>query len=167
VAPVEIPRSRTKAFGLLVASAGFVALGSWMLRANETYRGVPAPLIGVAAMVFGGAALFFGVRWLRDRSPGMILDDDGFDDRSSAVAVGRVPWRDVQDVQTMTIAGQRFIVVRVHEPAPYIERGTWIQRSTRRANARRCGSPITITVGMLGIGCDELVAEMQRRATLG
>ena len=44
--------------------------------------------------LFGSAWIVLSLR----ANPGLVVDDTGFDDRSSAVAVGRVPWSDVTSV---------------------------------------------------------------------
>lgn len=153
----EIPRNRAKGIAIMLGALSFVALGAWMVAMNETHRGIPTPVIGVAGIVFFGAAFVYGVRTLRDRRPGFVVGPDGFEDRSSAVAVGFVPWTDVRELAVMRLSGQRFIAVRVANPATYVERGSAWQRVARKANIRLCGTPITISTNTLRISTDELV----------
>lgn len=157
MAPVAIARSRVKLVMLTLGSLGFVALGVWMVTVADTHRGIPTPVIGIASIVFFGACAVFGIRSLLDRTPGMVLRADGFEDRSSGVAVGFVPWSDVRELAMFRMRGQRFIAVHVVNPAVYEARGSALQRAAHRATTRMCGTPITISTNALRISCDELM----------
>jgi hypothetical protein len=160
----EIPRSNGKGVMLTLGSLAFVVAGVWMLVRGGRHEGLPTPIIGGVAVVFFGACLVYGVRVLLDRSPGFVLRADGFEDRSSGVAVGFVPWRDVREIAVMSITGQRFITVRVNNPEVYAARGSAIQRLARRANARMCGTPITISTNTLRVSFDELMRLLEAGA---
>lgn len=147
-----------------LGSLAFVVIGAWMLARGGTYKGLPAPVIGGVAILFFGACLVYGVRTLLDRRPGLILRADGFEDRSSGVAVGFVPWSDVREIAVMTITGQRFIAIRVVNPEVYATRGTAMQRMAHRANTRMCGTPIAISANTLRISLDELLQLFQQGA---
>ncbi|MFN0252957.1 MAG: STM3941 family protein [Kofleriaceae bacterium] len=153
-----ISRSRVKGAALTLGSLGFVALSAWMMTLGETTRrGLPTEVIGLVGIVFFGACLGFGVRMVFDRRPGFVLREDGFEDYSSGVAVGFVPWGDIREIAVLRISGQRFIAVRVNNPEVYARRGTAIQRMAHRANMKLCGTPVTISSNTLRISFDELV----------
>lgn len=151
-----IERSRVKAMVLTLGALAFVVTGVWMVTIDDRYRGLPTPVIGGASILFFGACLVYGVRKLFDKTPALIVRGDGFDDRSSAVAVGFVPWSDVREIAVMRVSGQRFIAVRVHDTQKYVDRGTSFQRMARRANTGLCGTPVTISASALRISFDEL-----------
>lgn len=149
---------------LVLGALAFVVIGAWMIVVGDSHRGIPTPIIGVASIAFFGAAFVYGVRSLLDSTPGLVLREDGFEDRSSGVAVGFVPWSEVRELAVMSIAGQRFLAVRVHEPAKYAARGNWWQRAAHRSNTVRCGTPIAISSNALRISFDALVRLFEVRA---
>ncbi len=113
--------------------------------------------IGLLSIAFFGATLGYGVRLLVRGGPGLVLDENGFDDRSSGVAVGFVPWSDVRELAVLSISGQTFLAVRVHDPRAYAARGGRLARAAHRANIRMCGTPITISANQLAVSFDDLV----------
>lgn len=147
-----IPRSRTKVLALALGSAAFVALGVALVAIG----GARVP-IGVVTIAFFGAALGYAVRLMFRGGPGLVLDERGFDDRSSRGAVGFVPWGDVRELAVLSIAGQTFLAVRARDPAVYAARGGRLVQAAHRANIRLCGTPITISANQLAVSFDELV----------
>lgn len=158
---LAIARSRRKTLALAVLSCLFVTAGAWMVAEGATYLGLPTSVIGVAAIVCFGVALVFAVARLFDRRPGLVLSAAGFDDRSSGVAVGFVPWRDVRRLAVMSTMGTSYLAVFVEGAETYAKRGNLLQRVARRANLGSSGTPITITSGLLAISFDEMVRQFE------
>ncbi|MGF9761120.1 STM3941 family protein [Microvirga sp. 0TCS3.31] len=147
-----VERSRAKAMAsvlgcalFIVASLAIVAQGSAVTL-----------LVGTAGIVtFAG----FGTAWivlLLRAGPGLVVDDTGFDDRSSATAVGRVQWADVTSVSRQVMFGVSFVVVDVRDPDTYLARLGPVARPAAAANRRLTGSPVTVTSVGLKISFPEL-----------
>jgi len=102
-------------------------------------------LVGTVGIVtFAG----FGIAWivlLLRAGPGLVVDDTGFDDRSSATAVGRVQWADVTSVSQQSMFSASFVVVDVRDPDAYLARLGPVARLAAAANRRLTGSPVTVT----------------------
>ena len=138
---VVIARSRTKAAWATVGCAAFVA-GSVALVATGSPIAVVTGAVG--ALTFSA----FGVIWAAlgfRRGPGVLVDEHGFDDRSSALAVGRVPWGDVVSVRSVVVEGVAIVVVGVREPEAYVARVPRWGRAAARANTVLVGSPVTLS----------------------
>ena len=138
--PVTIERSRGKSVLALLGCVLFV-LASLGILAQGT---AATFVVGVVGLVtFGG----FGLGWVRlalRRGPGLVVDDDGFDDASTLVSVGRVPWSDVLEVSDWSLSGSTSIVVRVRNPDTYLRRLRGPARWAARVNGRMVGSPVTL-----------------------
>lgn len=98
------------------------------------------------------------VRQLFRTGPGLVVDDVGFDDSSSATAVGRVPWSDVTRVSTRKFSGTTCVVVHVRDHEEYLSRLGWFARRAARANVSLVGSPVVLAAGGLRVDVDELFA---------
>jgi hypothetical protein len=165
-----IALSRAKLALTVAGSLLFVAAGVWFLTAGDdsslvtTLRRFVPPLfvhgLGAVAMVFGAVGVAYGIAKSRDRKPGLVLNAEGMVDNSSAVAAGFIPWSEVTGVETFQVSSQRMLVIRVADPAKYVERGGAVKRSLNRANANLCGSPIVISSNALRIPFDELRREV-------
>jgi hypothetical protein len=154
VVPVMVARSRPKmllcAFGsalFVVASLAIIAQGSAITL-----------LVGVVGVVtFSG----FGLGWILmslRTGPGLVVDETGFDDRSSLVAVGRVMWSDVLSVSQWTAFGSSHVIVKVRNPELYAAGQSWFARLAGFANSKLVGSPVTIASTGLRTNFDDLFA---------
>ncbi len=165
----EIPFSRRKTALLLAGGLLLVAAGAWLLspyapppRARGFFSTPErVKVLGLFAVVLFGAAAAFAARKLFDRRPALELGPAGLLARSSALAVGLVPWSDIAGFKVFEVRGQRMIVVLVHDPAPYLARGGPLARAMRRANAAMCGSPITFASSSMRIDFDRLLELVQ------
>lgn len=98
----------------VVASLAIVAQGSAITL-----------LVGAAGVI---TFTSFGLAWILlclRAGPGLVVDDTGFDDQSSAVAVGRVMWSDVTSVSEWGAFGSSHVVVNVRNPEVYLARLGW------------------------------------------
>lgn len=163
--PVSIASSRSKTLLLLVGACAFVAAGYWLfsldaevIEARRTFNS-PALVrgLGIASMVFGGLAIFGLVRKLLDPSPGLVLDERGLTDNSTASSVGFIPWSEISGFQVGTTQGQRILYVLVREPERYIASASPFKRALLKVGQKVGPSPFGITSNTLKIGFDELV----------
>ncbi|MGA9334703.1 MAG: STM3941 family protein [Rudaea sp.] len=134
-------------------------------------------VVAIVGIAFFGACALFGVFKCFDHKPGLVLNAAGFTDNASGVAAGFVPWTQVKavlerDVKlsndynpsislkhgfTYRTRRIRFLIVQVHHPERYIDRGNVFKRVLNRINANMVGSPICITSSVLKIDFDELL----------
>jgi len=157
--------SKKKQLLLLLGAAAFVLVGFWMLTtdnpSSSSFRRYP-PLvvrgIGLASVLFFGAAGIMGVKQLFESRPGLVLNASGFVDSASAAAAGSVPWSDVVGIEGFGVQGQKMLVVRVSNPEAYTARGPAWKRKAAEANQTLCGSPIAIPSVTLAIRFSRLEA---------
>ncbi len=167
-ARLSIPLSKTSILALLVGALAFVALGAWMLTFSDAeilqQRRLANPLafrgIAITGVVFFGACGAVAVRKLLDDRPGLVIGPEGVTDHASGVAAGLVPWRDITGIESHVLQGQRFVVLRLRDPARYAGRGNALVRMLHRANTRMVGSPVSISANALKISYDELLATL-------
>ena len=119
----------------------------------------------IAAVVLGaaGVVIFIGLSaaplalYLTRSGPGLVVDDDGFDDRSTpCLSAGRVWWTEVLAVYPLQLNRQWFIVIHLRHPEVYLARQNWLFRKSARANLALVGSPITLTANNLKTDTESL-----------
>ncbi len=145
--PIEIALSKSKLFGLLLLSGGFVAIGLWLIVAQEMW------FLGVLSLAFFGAAGIF--LWLKlfDPKPGLILNEQGLIDNASGLSSGQmVYWTEIEDIWMTQVSSQQFITLGLKEPLAYIEKepSSW-KRKLMKMNHRLYGSPLHISANSLKI----------------
>lgn len=100
---------------ILLGSAVFVLLGVLALAAGRT-------LLGIISIGFFGVPVLFvqARRWFG--SPILIIDDQGYLDRSNLAAPGRVEWSQVRRVSIYSVRGQRMLGVELVDPEAVLAR---------------------------------------------
>lgn len=161
---IIINLSKNKIILIVLGSIIFVLAGLWLLtldpeqlsKARRFNNPILVKAIAFSCIGFFGFCGIYGVAKLFDTKPGLILNSNGIIDNSSAVAVGQIPWYEIQGFNEYEISGQKMLVVLVNEPEKYIKQGNSIRRALIKANLKRVGSPITISANALKINYAKL-----------
>lgn len=155
---VETPagqRRRLVAIGVIMtaASAFLVAIRS------DGDVGLAVGLLGL--VFFGPITLALLVQGLRNR-PVLILDADGFTDRSTFIAAGPVPWPDVSRIDKRRFMNRVFVAVTLADPAAFRARQPAWRRLVIQLNRRLVRGDIFIPDTVLPMAPAELVKTMRR-----
>lgn len=164
---ISIPLSRTKLILLIAGCAACVAIGIWMLTwSDESIRNSGGrslsrnPLfvhsLAVICIALFGLCGAIGVWKLFREGTGLQLSSAGITDASSGIAVGFIPWSDIEGIGFYKMGLSRFLIVKVFDPEKYIAKAGWGRQMIARANTNMCGSPVTISSGMLATSFDDL-----------
>lgn len=154
--------SKRKNSLLLIGAIAFVAAGCWLLVGNPKFdHGLFdhrwfTKTVGAASVVFFGLAACFFIRNLISYRPGLIINDIGIDDYSSAVAV-KIYWEDIEAIEAMQIQSQRIILVKVSNAQTHIDRAKGFKRKMMAMNYKYYGTPVSISANGLQISFDELL----------
>src|SRR5690606_50295 len=111
---VEIPLSKKKMYLMLIGSIVFVLIGVWIILAQPMVRNVffNNPIVknvsGILAILFFGAVAISLSRKVQDNTPGLIVNEDGILDNSSAISAGFISWAEIINIEVFNIANQNF-----------------------------------------------------------
>ncbi len=156
---IVVPLSKGKGVLHLLGAVAFVAAGIWIWSIADVQTRYHPQRMKAAAVVgisFFGLCALYGLFKFFDTRPGLIIDDQGIVDNSSAVAAGRILWDEVVALNVGETAGQRFITIMVKDPEKFVARGGFFSKMLRVANANMTGSPINISATSLGLRFEEL-----------
>lgn len=172
---IRIPLSKNKIVKLLIFSLIFVAAGLWILIAqpqtsNFIFNNVWLKNIaGGMSTIMGIAGTFYFSRKLADSQPGLVIDNEGFTDNSSAVALGKIYWRDViaveeKAIQASIASKQYFVTILLKNPETYINRyPDGIRKKMMLMNLKYSGTPVNISANSLKISFTELKQLLQQQ----
>lgn len=149
----------TGAVIFLILGITFVSLGPEFITNHFSQRYNYPTLIyatGFGLIVFGGLMVVISIIKIFDKSPGLILNPKGFDDNSTLLSCGFVPWSEVENLQKQEFRHQINISVTVKNPEKYANQGNILQKLAKRANLRLSGTPIHISPNYLKIESDRL-----------
>ena len=148
---------------LLLAALAFVFVGLAMMFYEAGNDKVFRLLFGGAVIIiFGGAALYAGMRLLK-KGPALTIATDGITDNSSLLKAGFIPWSDVLGLELNTFRGQQFIAVVVKDPQKYIKRGNFLSQTFMRLNQKWYDSAVQISLNTIDAEHVDVFELMQKK----
>jgi len=164
---IIIPISKQKLILLTVSALVFVGVGILFVTNPEKYTSpiMRNPTVifisGVASILFLGLCTPFIFKKIWDKSPGLIITDQGILDNSSGVSAGQIYWADIEDISVLKIHRQKLIMLQVKNPQDYIDKQTSnFKRKMMTLNYKMYGTPLSITSNGLKISFDELLSTL-------
>jgi hypothetical protein len=165
---VEIAMSKLKLILLLIGSIGFVVMGAWTIYRLQYIANPSLPkqvltiFFGTAAVLFFGYIGFFIIKKINDKTPGLIISNEGVTDNSSAVSAGFIPWSDVVGITDFRVFHQKFVSIDLKNPQGYIEKqDSTIKRKAMQFNQTTYGTPISISANALECNHNKLKAMLK------
>lgn len=167
---IEIPLSKKKMTLILLGSIVFVGLGIWFI-INPSKISNPIfsnstliSIVGFVSILFFGLIAVLIFRKLSDKNAGLIINHQGIIDNSSGISAGLVLWTDIEEIRTIQVANQKFLMFVVKNPQEYINKITNpIKRKGMEMNYKNYGSPINISANSLQINFDELYSLLTKK----
>ncbi|MDJ0756052.1 MAG: STM3941 family protein [Ardenticatenaceae bacterium] len=163
---IVISHSKAKITLSAVGSLVFVIGGAWLLGIAINNPGIESIIlaaISVVTILFFGMILIYLLTRFGDQSPGLLINSQGIIDRSSAVAVGLIPWEEITGYSVKTARGQSFLAIHVRHPERFMNERGWIKRMLLRGNQRLYGSPIQISSNTLAVNFSQLVTTVDQQ----
>jgi hypothetical protein len=119
---------------------------------------------GVLGIIFFGIVGFFILKKIGDKSPGLIISDEGIMENAMYTSVGFIPWSDVIKIENMKIANQMFIGIILRNPNEYIEKQkSGFKRKVMQTNYKKFGTPIGISTNGLKANHNELKTQLEKK----
>jgi hypothetical protein len=165
---IIIPLTKTKIVLLTTGAIAFLIVGFWLLSIADTqtrYDPIIVKLVTFNCFVFFGLCGIIGFRKLFDKKPGLIVDQFGITDNSSAIGGHTIKWGDITHLSIESVKRTKFILVHVKNPIDYIEESNLFKRFWLNLNNRVYGTPLSISSTALQCNISELfdILEKQRK----
>lgn len=113
-------------------------------------------LIGLVGILFFAIALIFLIPKFFDKNSGLILNNLGIIDNTTANPVGLILWNDITRIEVKKINSINLVLVYLQNPTDYISKANWINGLGLKNNMRNYGTPVTITSISLDCSFEEL-----------
>ena len=157
---IEIPLSKKKMLLTFFGAIAFVGFGVLFLITPSIFtnkNSIVVLIVGLASILFFGLAAISIFRKFSDKKAGIIINRQGIIDNSSGVSAGLVLWSDIEEIETVKVQSQKFMIFIMKNPQDYIDRVTNpLKRKGMEMNYRIYGSPISISANSLQMNFDNL-----------
>lgn len=166
---IEIEISKNKLVRMVLGSIIFVILGIWYMTQTPSINfpifnnKTIVFIIGLIGVIFFGFTTIYLIKKLFDKSPGIIITEDGIYDNSSAVSLGFIPWTDIIEIKTSKVFTESFVNIVLKNPQAYIDKYKYtLRRKYIRTNRKSYDSLITISANGLNINHSELKSLIEK-----
>lgn len=155
-----IKLSKSKIILLTLGSIGFVFVGAWMWTlegAGASRDTLFIKLISLTSIIFFGMTGLYGLTKIFDRKPGLIINQEGLFDNSSAVGAHLIKWEDIKGFDIVQVKSTKFLLIFVHNPNSYLDKVNKLKRFLMKMNEKMYGTPLSISANSLDCNFDELI----------
>lgn len=166
---VVVQFGKRKTFVWLIVANVFVGIGGWLLFGDLVFHNALLDnpwfikAVGLVSVGFFGIAVYFFIGKLMARGPGLIIDDIGIEDYSSAVSVPKIYWKDIAEIEVFTIKSQPIILFKLNNPQTYIDQAKGFKRKMMEMNHKWYGTPLSISANSLDVSFEELLEMVSHR----
>ena len=167
---MEIQLSKSKLLLMFIGAIAFAGIGFWFVtnppKIDLPFLGSPVIIfiVGLVSFLFFGIMGFFIFKMLGDKTPGLVISDEGIFDNSSALSVGLVLWTDILEIKEIKVVNQTFICLIVKNPQDYIDRQTNVIKGVlMQKNYDSYGTAIAISANGLNCGYQELKDTLDKK----
>lgn len=170
---IEIPINKTKLAVFVPLCTAFVANGIWSITHpfsfqkgifKGTFGIIAIETMGILTLLIFGTFLLLMIQRLRNKKPGLVINDTGLTDNSSAIPAGFIPWNDITNIIEIEVSRTRMLLIKVKTPGVYMTRHTgFFKRKAVEYNYKTYGTPICISSRTLQYPFDELKTLLQQQ----
>lgn len=156
---IVIGLSKGKIILLTLGSFGFVALGFWLLdiaSSQTRYNEFKVIITAIASIAFFGMCGIYGLIKIFDNKPGIIINQRGILDNSSAVSGQLIKWENVLAIEDIDIQGTRILLIHVDNMEEVLAIATPWKRFWMKLSIKWYGTPISLSSSSLKCSFDEL-----------
>lgn len=114
-------------------------------------------IVSFASIGFFGLCGIYGLIKLFDNKPGLIINEQGILDNSSAVSGNLIKWEDITGFEIEQVKSTKFLLIFVKNPEFYLERVNMFKRFWMSSNEKFYGTPLSISSNSLKCNFDELI----------
>jgi hypothetical protein len=141
---IKIPLSKNKLILTFVGAWAFVIAGLW-LALFLPGADLSAVLAGWAGIIFFGLCGTFLSFKIFDTKPGLIINQTGILDNSSALASEWIRWEEIEGIREIQVKNQKFIQIILKDPEAHIAKHKGYVKYLMQVNYKWYGSPVNIS----------------------
>lgn len=166
---IEIPISKGKTLLTLLGAVALVSASLFLILYADEFSGsflrnpVVVQAIGWIGVSFFGIAGIFIFRKLFDNKPGLIINEEGIFDNTSALSGKMIPWSNIRGIRTGQVASTKFIYIDLIDPDQFTHQFSGWKRKLIETNVRMVGTPVSISSTALNVRFDELCKLLESR----
>jgi len=146
---------------LSIAAAIIIGSSSDYIKGNEARKILHTAVMIISALFFGVALIFLLFRIIRPKDV-LIINENGFTDRSAISSVGFVPWASVEQIYISSVMNQSFISVEIHDADNFKSLSPRHKRIFRKANSSLGFPAINITLNSAKEGYEDVLSLLQK-----
>jgi hypothetical protein len=156
---IEIKLSKGKAILTFLGAVVFVWVSIWLISTadnQELFNATIVTLTGYVGLIFFGPVGLYILYKLFDKNPGLVIDNDGIYDNSSAAAGHLIRWEIIKGLRVKQVMSTKFILIDIENPEEFLDEVNGIKKKLIWSTYKMYGTPTSISSSTLSCDFDEL-----------
>jgi hypothetical protein len=163
---IEIKLSKTKGVLTFLGSVAFVLVSIWLISFADNQHRYSQTFVkgaGYVGLIFFGLCGLYIFYKLFDTKPGLVIDDKGILDNSSAASGHIIKWDRIVGLRIGQVKSTKFILIDIVDPEQFLNEVSGIKKTLMWGTYKMYGTPTSISSSTLNIDFDELYNMIDRR----
>ena len=156
----------------LLGAFAFVIIGIWMLLIqydsmatrlsfdNISFWFYFFKIVGTLSIIYFGFCFIVILKKLIEAKPILIVNKYGIIDNSTAMSIGFIPWKDIENIHIQSILTNKFIIVNVKDEKKYLDNVSSHKRKVMLANKKMGYGIICISLNSTGVSPESILPEI-------
>jgi hypothetical protein len=156
---IEIPLSKRRTTLALAVSAIFLVLGIYVIAGSgfaEHFDEMIRYIVGGAIVAIFACLAVFAITKLLSGKPGIVLDEYGITDLTTAKGPGTIAWNEISSVRADSMMTTRVLLVYLYDADGFIGRHSGLTKTMLRSNRGNFGTPVAIAASQVKMSFGEL-----------
>jgi hypothetical protein len=157
---IRVPLSKIKMLLIMIGAIIFVGIQIVFWFIPTDYNVIFVPLGRTTSFIgipFFALCSFYATKKLFDKTPGLLINNDGVTDNSSAISAGFIGWANILGFKIVSLGGdRRSIAILVNNSDEIIGMQKGLKQKAMTFNLRKYRTPVLIPDVTLKCDLDEL-----------
>jgi len=151
---IEIKLSKTKGVLTFLGSVAFVLVSIWLISFADNQHRYSQTFVkgaGYVGLIFFGLCGLYIFYKLFDTKPGLVIDDKGILDNSSAASGHIIKWDRIVGLRIGQVKSTKFILIDIVDPEQFLNEVSGMTKTLMWGTYKMYGTPPSISSSTLNI----------------
>ncbi len=163
---IKIKLSKTKGILTFLGSVAFVLVSIWLISFADNQHRYSQGFVkaaGYVGLIFFGLCGLYIFYKLFDTKPGLVIDDKGILDNSSAASGHIIKWDRIVGLRVGQVKSTKFILIDLVDPEQFMNEMKGIKKTLMWGTYKMYGTPTSILCSTLNCDFDKLYNLIDKR----
>lgn len=162
---LNIKQDEVSSYIPIILTVIMVIAGLWLLFMeedifNSNLLNFIIKIVAILAVIFFGYGMIFFINRKLENKDIVVVDKNGITDNSTAISLGFIPWKDIDNIYMNSMMSNKFILIKLKNEEEYLNKTSTIKRRLMLKNKNMGYEMICINLNFTGIQPESFLQEI-------